>query len=161
MSFDLYYFTFSSCALRPNYHDSYWNFVIVTSSKIKMEAPPRPPKKEHLQNRKLSPSSIERIIQRRQSHSSGKHVKYKPPAPDPDPAPPDLQVTNDWIKQVLTGSNKSANIDFSDSGCSSLGSTTTSPMNSGICSNRLDSLDTSNLLGKLWFLTASGKRNVL
>ena len=31
-----------------------------------MEAPPRPPKKDHMQNRKLSPSSIERI-QRRQS----------------------------------------------------------------------------------------------
>ena len=122
--------------------------MIVTSSSKRMEAPPRPPKKEHLQNRKLSPSSIERI-QRRQSHS-GKHVKYKPPAPDPDPAPPDLQVTNEWIKQVLTSSNKSP-LDCSDSGCSSLGSTTTSPMNSGICSTtRLDSQDSSpNLLGKI------------
>lgn len=127
-------------------HDSYWNFVIITSSKIKMEAPPRPPKKDHMQNRKLSPSSIERI-QRRQS-LTGKHAKYKPPAPDPDPAPPDLQVTNEWIKQVLSGSNKSghAAIDCSDSGCSSLGSTTTSPMTSGICTTRLDSQGSPNLL---------------
>ena len=81
---------------------------------------------------------------------AGKHVKYKPPAPDPDPAPPDLQVTNEWIKQVLSGSNKSghAAIDCSDSGCSSLGSTTTSPMTSGICTTRLDSQGSPNLLGK-------------
>ena len=58
LTFDLHHFIFSSCALRPNHHDSYWKFVIVTSSNVKMEAPPRPPKKEHLQNRKLSPSSI-------------------------------------------------------------------------------------------------------
>ena len=84
---------------------------------------------------------------------AGKHVKYKPPAPDPDPAPPDLQVTNEWIKQVLSGSNKSghAAIDCSDSGCSSLGSTTTSPMTSGICTTRLDSQGSPNLLGKLSF----------
>ena len=60
-----------------------------------MEPPPRPPKQPHLQNRRLSASSIERIKQQQTQNP----VKFKPPAPDPDPEPPDLRVTQTWIKQ--------------------------------------------------------------
>ena len=99
------------------------------------EPPPRPPKKQHLQNRKLSPNSVERIRQRQSE--TVKLVKYKPPAPDPDPQPPDFGVTQQWLQQVannseyLIGTTK-VNLDTSDSGCSSLASrspsSATSPM---------------------------------
>ena len=98
------------------------------------EPPPRPPKKQSLQNRKLSPNSVERI---RQRQNEVKTVKYKPPAPDPDPLPPDFGVTQQWLQQVannneyLIGGTK-VNLDTSDSGCSSLASrspsSATSPM---------------------------------
>ena len=121
--------------------------MIVTSSKSIMEPPPRPPKCAHLQNRRLSPSSIERIQRRQSCH---KHVKFKPPAPDPQPAPPDLQVTNEWLKQMTSSSSdlipSQHGLDNSDSGCSSLASrspsTATSPLNSGGFRSNLGTVET-------------------
>ena len=107
------------------------------SSKAMEQPPPRPPKKAHLQNRKLSPNSIIRLEQKKLQ--SAHNVKYKPPAPEPEgkkstlpelnPSPPDLNATAEWMKQM--NSRGILGMDSSDSGCSSLASTTTSPLNSG------------------------------
>lgn len=68
---------------------------MIVTSEFDMEPPPRPPKQPHLQNRQLSPSSVDRIRKQQTQNP----VKFKPPAPDPEPEPPDLRVTQSWIKQ--------------------------------------------------------------
>jgi hypothetical protein len=63
--------------------------------------PPRPPKKPHLQNRRLSQTTLEQIESRRPPN---RRRSFKPPAPDPPD--PEAERTSQWIQTLVHESKR-------------------------------------------------------